>query len=207
MAAKNQNNEPLLQLKGVNKVYQTGAGEFKALDDINLDIFPGEFVGIVGKSGAGKSTLLNLISGVSQISTGEVIFKHPDHPSSESVSVQSLTQDQLAKWRGQNVGIVYQSFELMPMLDLVNNVMLPQDFSGMYQPKISREKAIELLELVELGEHVNKIPAHVSGGQKQRVAIARALANDPAIIIADEPTGNLDPEVAEGILKLFFDIL
>ncbi|MEM7331616.1 MAG: ATP-binding cassette domain-containing protein [Chloroflexota bacterium] len=203
MAGTEQHREPLLQLKGVNKVYQTGAGEFKALDNINIDIFPGEFIGIVGKSGAGKSTLLNMISGVSQISSGDVVFQHPGEANKGPVPIQSLSQDQLAKWRGENVGIVYQSFELLPMLDLVNNVMLPQDFSGMYQPKISREKALELLELVELGEHVNKIPAHVSGGQKQRVAIARALANDPAIIIADEPTGNLDTKTAETIFTIF----
>jgi putative ABC transport system ATP-binding protein len=117
--------------------------------------------------------------------------------------VQQLNQDDLALWRGQNVGIVYQSFELLPMLDLVENVMLPQDFSGYYQAGVSRERALELLDIVELSEHVHKIPAHVSGGQKQRVAIARALANDPQIILADEATGNLDTKTAGTIFEIF----
>lgn len=191
----------ILQLNKVRKTYNSGAGAFEALREITLNIYPGEFLGIIGKSGAGKSTLLNMISGVSQLSNGEVLFYPPD--GSEPVQLHTLSQDELARWRGRNLGIVYQSFELMPMLDLVNNVMLPQDFLGTYQPRISRERAIELLELVELGEHINKIPAHVSGGQKQRVAIARALANDPAIIIADEPTGNLDTKTAETIFAIF----
>lgn len=194
-------NQPILQLNNVKKVFQSGAGEFTALKGIDLDIYPGEFLGIIGKSGAGKSTLLNMISGVSQLSSGEVLFY--ENGGKTAVPIHTLTQDQVAKWRGNNVGIVYQSFELMSMLDLINNVMLPQDFSGIYQPKVSRERAIELLEMVELGEHVNKIPAHISGGQKQRVAIARSLANDPAIIIADEPTGNLDTKTSETIFRIF----
>jgi putative ABC transport system ATP-binding protein len=193
--------KPVIQLKNVAKVYTTGAGDFTALKNISIDICAGEFLGIIGKSGAGKSTLLNMISGVSPSNAGEVLF-HP--PSGEKpVSVQQLNQDDLALWRGQNVGIVYQSFELLPMLDLVENVMLPQDFSGYYREGVSRERALHLLDIVELSEHVHKIPAHVSGGQKQRVAIARALANDPQLILADEATGNLDTKTAGTIFAIF----
>ena len=193
--------QPLLQLKDVVKVFSTGAGEFTALKKVNIEVAKGEFLGIVGKSGAGKSTLLNMISGVSPITSGEVIFHPPT--GGEPVSVQKLSQDDMAVWRGKNVGIIYQSFELLPMLDLVENIMLPQDFGGMFKPGISRERALELLDIVELSEHAHKIPAHVSGGQKQRVAIARALVNDPAIILADEATGSLDTKTAATIFEIF----
>lgn len=193
-----------MQLDRVDKIYTTGAGDFQALQKIDLTVYPGEFLGIVGKSGAGKSTLLNVISGVSELSGGEIRFYPPDETEKKTaVSIDTLTQDELARWRGQHVGIVYQSFELMPMLDLVDNVMLPQDFAGLFQAGPSRQKALELLEMVEIGEHAHKIPAHVSGGQKQRVAIARALVNDPAIIIADEPTGSLDSKTSETIFGIF----
>jgi len=184
-------------MRDVVKAYDTGDGPFIALNGINLDVFEGEFLGITGKSGAGKTTLLNMISGVSEITSGEVLF------SDQKLSVHSMDEDALAVWRGRNLGIVYQSFELMPTLNLVENVMLPQDFSGDYHPTISRERALELLELVDILEHAYKIPAHISGGQKQRVAIARALVNDPPLIIADEPTGNLDTVTAETIFQIF----
>ncbi|MGB1252613.1 MAG: ABC transporter ATP-binding protein [Candidatus Promineifilaceae bacterium] len=195
--------QPILQIKDVVKVYSSGAGEFTALKGLEIDIYPGEFLGIVGKSGAGKSTLLNMISGVSQSSEGEILFWPPEKPDSQPISVQNLNQNDLAQWRGLNLGIVYQSFELMPMLDLVNNVMLTQDFTGTYQQKVSYKRAMELLELVEIGEHAHKIPAHISGGQRQRVAIARALINDPPIIVADEPTGSLDAKTSETIFGIF----
>ena len=199
--------DTILQLRDVKKIYNTGAGDFVALKGITLDVATGEFLGIVGKSGAGKTTLLNMISGVSEISSGEVLFVPPEQLSSNGdlkpVSIGTLNQDELAVWRGKNLGIVYQSFELLPQLDLVNNIMLPQEFAGHYQPAISREKAMELLEIVELTEHAYKLPAHISGGQKQRVAIARALVNDPPIIAADEPTGNLDSVTAETIFQIF----
>ena len=191
--------QPIIQLRHVRKTYSTGSGGFTALNDINLDIFPGEFLGIVGKSGAGKTTLLNMISGVSEISAGEVLFQREE----AAMPLHMMSEDELAQWRGHNLGIVYQSFELLPMLDLVNNVMLPQDFSGLYQPAISRERALELLDIVEIKEHAYKLPAHISGGQKQRVAIARALVNDPPIIVADEPTGNLDTNTAATIFHIF----
>ena len=164
-------------------------------------------MGILGKSGAGKSTLLNMISGVSEITSGEVFFnggKNGDGgEDQERLSIHSMDEDEMALWRGRSLGIVYQSFELMPMLNLVDNVMLPQDFSGPYRGKTSAEQALELLDLVEISEHAYKLPADVSGGQKQRVAIARALINDPPVILADEPTGNLDTMTAETIFRIF----
>jgi ABC-type lipoprotein export system ATPase subunit len=206
-------SEPIIRLRDVVKVYETGAGGFTAISGISLDIHQGEFLGIVGKSGAGKTTLLNLISGVSELTSGEVLFYEPvDSGASdngnpprqpETISVAGMNENTLAVWRGNNLGIVYQSFELMPQLNLVDNVMLPQDFLGTYRPRISQEHALELLDRVELLEHAFKLPAHTSGGQKQRIAIARALVNDPPVIIADEPTGNLDTVTSETIFRIF----
>jgi ABC-type lipoprotein export system ATPase subunit len=198
---------PLIEARNLSKVYQTGAGGFTALNEINLQVLPGEFLRVVGKSGAGKTTLLNMLSGVSEITSGEVLFRAAGNGNGNGagkvVSLGSLDEDEMAVWRGHNVGIVYQSFELLPQLDLVDNVMLPQDFSSRYRPAVSPQRALELLDLVELGEHVYKLPTHISGGQKQRVAIARALVNDPPLILADEPTGNLDTATAETIFQLF----
>jgi ABC-type lipoprotein export system ATPase subunit len=188
-------------------VYTTGAGGFTAINGINLDIHRGEFLGIIGRSGAGKTTLLNLISGVSELTSGEVLFyaRYNSHQSDQQkvISVHAMDENEMAVWRGSNLGIVYQSFELMPQLNLVKNIMLPQDFLGTYRPRISQEHALELLEQVELTEHAYKLPAHTSGGQKQRIAIARALVNDPPVIIADEPTGNLDTVTSETIFQIF----
>ena len=198
------NHPPIIHLRDVVKAYSTGEGPFLALNDVNIDIQQGEFLGITGKSGAGKTTLLNMISGVSELTSGEVIFHGADNGSlTSAIPIQSLNEDELALWRGKNVGIIYQSFELMPTLNLVENVMLPPDFLGSYRPTISKERALDLLEMVDIGEHAYKIPAHISGGQKQRVAIARAMVNDPALIIADEPTGNLDSVTAETIFQIF----
>jgi ABC-type lipoprotein export system ATPase subunit len=146
-----------------------------------------------------------MLSGVSEITCGEVLFCPPNHGgvAAQTVSLGALDEDEMAQWRGRNVGIVYQSFELLPQLDLVDNIMIPQDFAGRFRPAISRQRALELLDLVELSEHAFKLPAHISGGQKQRVAIARALVNDPPLILADEPTGNLDTVTAETIIQLF----
>ncbi len=199
--------EPIFQLNEVVKVYKTAAGGFTALQGINLDIYQGEFLGIIGKSGAGKTTLLNMISGVSEITSGEVLFygnsNNHDHKKHAYLSVHALNENEMALWRGRNLGIVYQSFELLPQMNLVNNIMLPQDFTGSYRPIISNERAMELLELVELSEHAYKKPSQISGGQKQRVAIARAMVNDPPVILADEPTGNLDTVTAETIFQIF----
>ncbi|MFK7802693.1 MAG: ABC transporter ATP-binding protein [Anaerolineae bacterium] len=199
-----QSTNPLFKLTNVSKVFTTGAGDFTALDKVNIDIYPGEFLGIIGKSGAGKSTLLNMISGVSRITSGQVDYTDPADSSLQTVyPIHDLDQNQLATWRGKHVGIVYQSFELLPMLTLTDNVILPQDFAGIFQRRKSRKKARELLEMVEIGDHAHKIPAHISGGQKQRVAIARALVNDPQVIVADEPTGSLDTKTSNNIFAVF----
>ena len=195
----------LIRLRQVSKIYQTVAGDFQALKGITADIFPGEFIGIIGKSGAGKSTLLNMISGVDQITSGEVIVG--GNNGKPPVSVHRLSENGQALWRGLNMGIIHQSFQLLPMLNLVENIMLPMDFCGKYRPGKSRERALELLKLVDLEDHAFKLPANISGGQKQRVAIARALVNDPPILLADEPTGSLDSQTAETIFEIFVTLL
>ena len=201
------NSKPIIEINDLSKEYRTGDLPFLALKSVELEVNEGEFLGITGKSGAGKTTLLSMISGVSQPTSGEILYFGGNNGSlrndSASIPIHALDEDELAKWRGENLGIVYQSFELMPTLNLVENVMLPPDFSGSYHPVISKEKALELLELVDIVEHAYKIPAHISGGQKQRVAIARALVNDPPLIVADEPTGNLDTVTAETIFQIF----
>ena len=197
-------NNLIIQMKGVFKTYLAGDEPFMALNNVHLDIHQGEFLGITGKSGAGKTTLLNMIAGVSAVSAGEILFHWMGNDApAPFVPIHTLSEDKLAQWRGEHLGIVYQSFELMPTLSLLQNVMLPPDFLGGYRPLITKQRAIELLEMVELADHAHKIPAHISGGQKQRVAIARALVNDPHLIIADEPTGNLDSVTAETILQIF----
>jgi len=190
---------PLIQLNNVVKIYKTAAGEFTALRGITAEICQGEFVGVIGKSGAGKSTLLNMISGVDSLSVGNVRVG--------GRSIHTLSENQMALWRGMNLGIVYQSFQLLPMLTLVENIMLPMDFCGLYQPKESRARALDLLHQMELSEHAQKTPALISGGQQQRVAIARALANDPPIILADEPTGSLDSVTSETIFTVFENLI
>jgi putative ABC transport system ATP-binding protein len=191
--------QPLIDLRDVVKVYSTAAGAFTALKGINLQVGAGEFVGIVGKSGAGKSTLLNMITAVDDLTSGEVIVNSSGKP----VSIHDLSEDQVALWRGRTLGVVFQSFQLLPMLTLVENITLPMDLCGVYNSRQSRQRALELLRLVEIEEHANKLPAYISGGQQQRVAIARALANDPPILVADEPTGSLDSMTADHIFEVF----
>ena len=186
---------PLIQLRDVGKVYRTPAGDFPALKSITADFERGEFVGVIGKSGAGKSTLVNVITGVDHLTSGQVWI--------DGTSVHDLDESQMALWRGVNVGVVYQTFELLPTLSLLDNVMLPMDFCGLYHPRKSPERAMQLLRDVGLEGHERKPPTKISGGQQQRVAIARALANDPPIVVADEPTGNLDSATAEEIFALF----
>jgi putative ABC transport system ATP-binding protein len=193
------NRPALIELRDVVKIYSTAAGDFPALKGISMQVGAGEFVGIVGKSGAGKSTLLNMITGVDDLTSGEVLV----NSNGSSVSIHKMSEDDVALWRGQTMGVVFQSFQLLPMLTLVENITLPMDLCGNFHPKRSRERARELLHLVEIEEHADKLPALISGGQQQRVAIARALANDPAILIADEPTGSLDSVTAEHIFELF----
>ncbi len=189
----------LVELVDVVKVYSTAAGEFTALNGINLQVGKAEFIGIIGKSGAGKSTLLNMITGVDHLTSGEVIVK----TNGSSVSIHEMSEDGIALWRGRTLGVVYQSFQLLPMLTLVENIALPMDLCGRFKPKQSRERALELLRLVEIEDHADKLPSQISGGQQQRVAIARALANDPPILVADEPTGSLDSVTAEHIFEVF----
>ena len=191
--------QPLIEMRDVVKVYSTAAGDFNALKNINMQVGAGEFLGIVGKSGAGKSTLLNMITGVDHLSSGEVVV----HSNGTPVSVHEMQEDQIALWRGKTLGVVFQSFQLLPMLTLVENITLPMDLCGNFHPKYSRERALELLRLVEIEEHADKLPAYISGGQQQRVAIARALANDPPVLVADEPTGSLDSVTADHIFEVF----
>jgi putative ABC transport system ATP-binding protein len=195
----NTSAPPLIDLRDVTKVYSTAAGDFTALKEISAQVQRGEFLGVIGKSGAGKSTLLNMITGVDDITTGEVVVR----ANGSETFIHQLDEDALALWRGHNLGIVYQSFQLLPMLTLLENVTLPMDLCGLYHPRKSKERALELLEMVELGEHAYKLPAFISGGQQQRVAIARALANDPPILVADEPTGSLDSVTSDHIFELF----
>jgi putative ABC transport system ATP-binding protein len=194
----------ILEVQNVVKTYSSGGIPITALNQVNIDIQQGEFLGITGKSGAGKTTFLNVIAGVTGLTTGSIFFHGGSYPSTgQPIPIHELNEDQLALWRGQNVGVVYQSFELMPTLSLIENVMLPPDLSGSYQPQTTYQRALELLDVVGIADHAHKIPAHTSGGQKQRVAIARALVNDPGLIIADEPTGSLDSLTAETIIQIF----
>jgi putative ABC transport system ATP-binding protein len=186
---------PLIRLRNVVKAYSSAAGQFLALKGISLDIRRGEFLGVIGRSGAGKSTLVNMLSGIDHVSSGEVWV--------DDTPVHCLGESDLALWRGRNLGIVYQSFELLPTLSLVENITLPMDFTGTYRRGESERHAMDLLRLVGLEEHAHKPPSRISGGQVQRAAIARALANDPPLLVADEPTGNLDSATAEGIFELF----
>ena len=187
--------EPVIHLENVRKVYKTAAGDFEALRGIDLNVLPGEYLGIIGKSGAGKTTLINIISGVDRLTSGDVII--------EDTRIHELNDARLSLWRGRNLGIIYQSFYLMPTLSLLDNVMLPMDFCGNYEPRRSLRRAAALLDSVGLRDHMYKTPAAISGGQQQRVAIARALANDPPILLTDEPTGRLDSATAETIFAIF----
>ena len=197
--AHDDNSAPLIKVRNLAKIYRSSAGDFAALKSVDLDVYPGEFVGILGKSGAGKTTLVNMLTGVDRVTMGEVWIK--DTP------IHFLDENRLALWRGLNLGIVYQSFHLMPNLTLLENVMLPMDFTGTYQRGPSQKHALELLDRMGLADHAYKSPSAISGGQQQRVAIARALANDPDILIADEPTGRLDSNTAETIFEIFLELI
>ncbi len=189
----------IIHLHDVDKFYKTAAGDFQALKKVDLEINPAEFVSVIGKSGSGKSTLLNMITGIDRPSTGEVYVN--------GTAVHKLGENRMARWRGINLGIVFQFFQLLPTISVIENIMLPMDFCKTYPLRKREQRALELLELVELAEHAYKLPTALSGGQQQRVAIARALANDPPIVIADEPTGNLDSKTADSVFKLFMDLV
>jgi putative ABC transport system ATP-binding protein len=185
----------VIELRRVTKTYETPAGPFRALQDVDISVGPGEMAAVIGKSGSGKSTLLNLIGGIDRPTSGQI--------SVAGLSIERASERALAPWRGATVGVVFQFFQLLPTLTVVENVMLPMDFLRARPAKTRRPRALELLDRVGLADQANKLPATLSGGQQQRVAIARALANDPKIVTADEPTGNLDSESAGAILELF----
>jgi putative ABC transport system ATP-binding protein len=186
---------PLMLLKALGKCYDTPAGPFAALKGIDLQVERGEFVAIVGKSGSGKSTLLNLLTGIDSISSGEVWI--------DGRAVHGMAESALARWRGECVGVVFQFFQLLPTLSIAENVILPMDFCNRWPRAERRPRALALLARLDIAGQADKLPSALSGGQQQRAAIARALANDPAIVVADEPTGNLDSETAHQIMQLF----
>ena len=185
----------LIEVRKVVKTFDTAAGKFTALKGVSLEVDSGEFVAVIGKSGSGKSTLVNMLTGIDRPTSGEVLIGN--------TPVHTLNEGQMAQWRGRNMGVVFQFFQLLPTLTVGENVMLPMDFCNMYTPRQRRERAMELLAQVDLEDQANKLPAAISGGQQQRAAIARALANDPPIIAADEPTGNLDSKTAESVFEMF----
>jgi putative ABC transport system ATP-binding protein len=191
--------EPFIKIRGISKVFKSGAGEFTALDNINLDFYRGEFVCIVGKSGSGKSTLANMITGIDHPTSGEIIV--------EDRVTNHLNESEMSTWRGNNLGIVFQFYQLLPMLTLLENVILPMDFCDRYDVAEREARALELLKMVGLQDFAHKLPAMTSGGQQQTAAIARALANDLPILIADEPTGNLDSRTAESVFELFCQLV
>jgi putative ABC transport system ATP-binding protein len=193
------NNEALIQLHDVVKIYQMGRREFVALKGVTLDIYDGEFVSIVGPSGSGKSTILNMITGIAKPTSGRVWIG--------GVAIDRLSENELAKWRGDNVGIVFQFFQLLPTLTALENVVLPLDLMGKIKgSQAKQEWALECLARVGLASHAHHLPSELSGGEQQRVAIARALVNDPPILLADEPTGNLDSAAGEAVVQLLADL-
>ena len=196
--AKTHSHTHLIELDSVSKIYSTPAGGFTALDAVSLALPKGELTAVVGKSGSGKSTLVNLIAGLDRPTSGQL--------SVGGVQVHALDEDRLAAWRGRNVGVVFQFFQLLPTLTVAENVMLPMDLCETLAPAAARARMLMLLERVGIADQANKLPAALSGGQQQRAAIARALANDPPLLVADEPTGNLDSRTAEAVLELLAEL-
>ncbi len=194
-AAREVAPKALIRLRGATKSYETGKGPFLALDNVDLLVHAGEFAAIVGRSGSGKSTLANLVTGIDRPTSGEIEVA--------AARVDALDQRGLAQWRGRSVGVVFQFFQLLPSLTIAENVILPMEFCGLYAVRERRPRALELLERVGIGAQADKLPSALSGGEQQRAAIARALANDPPVVVADEPTGNLDSHNAQAILELF----
>lgn len=187
--------DAMISLQGITKAYETDAGPFWALKGIDLQVYRGEFVAVVGKSGSGKSTLINMFTGIDHPTDGEVMVAQRH--------IRQLDEGQMAEWRGHQMGIVFQFFQLLPTLTIVENVMLPMDLCQVYEPGERYERAVHLLEQMGMADHAHEFPTAVSGGHQQRAAIARALANDPPIVVADEPTGNLDSRTADAVFGLF----
>ena len=188
----------LIKIHDLKKIYRQGSVQTEALRGIDLTVNRGEYLGIVGKSGAGKTTLLNMIAGLDAITDGEIVV--------DGKRVDKMNEVRKAIWRGRSVGFIFQSFQLLPGLSLLDNVMLPMDFCGLLN-RHSSEKAAELLRMVGLIDHIHKTPSEISGGQQQRVAIARALANDPVLLLADEPTGRLDTATSEVVFEIFEQVV
>jgi putative ABC transport system ATP-binding protein len=188
-----------IEIVELHKSFQVGDRNVPVLKGLSLNVEPGEFIAITGPSGNGKSTLLNMITGIDRPTSGKVIVN--------GHRINQMSENELALWRGENVGIIFQFFQMLPALSLLQNVVLPMEFAGKYRSKERRQRAIHLLDSVGLADQANKLPSMVSGGQQQRAAIARALANDPPLIIADEPTGNLDSQTAETIFGLFQELV
>jgi putative ABC transport system ATP-binding protein len=185
----------VIEARSLGKTYATPAGEFAALTDVDLTVGTGEFVAVVGRSGSGKTTLLNLLAGIDRPTSGHIAVA--------GVDLAQLGESGLARWRGTSVGLVFQFFQLLPTLTVLENVMLPMDFAGVARSRERRARGFELLDQVGIAEQAHKLPSALSGGQQQRAAIARALANDPPVLLADEPTGNLDSATADSVLALF----
>ncbi len=190
--------QPLIEMRGVVKTFVNAAGTFTALKGIDLTVYRGEFVSIVGKSGSGKSTLLNMLTGIDHPTEGQVVV--------DGVDLYAMSESQRSLWRGRNLGIVFQFFQLIPTLTLQENVMLAMDFADVVPFAERADRALELLRLVGLERQAHKLPLAVSTGQQQSAAIARALANDPPIIVADEPTGNLDSKAAAYVIDIFGEL-
>jgi putative ABC transport system ATP-binding protein len=189
----------VVHLEDVSKVYQGPAGDIHALRDVDLKVEPGEFVGVRGPSGSGKSTLLNMITGIDRPTGGKVVVAEQ--------WLDELDENNLARWRGKNVGVIFQFFQMLPTLTVIENIMLPMDFGRTWKPKERPERAMMLLEQVALADQAHKLPNTLSGGQLQRAAIARAMANDPPLVVADEPTGNLDSKTADRVFSVFEDLV
>jgi len=187
--------QSLIDLHAVVKVYNNLAGSVTALNGVDLQVFQGEFLVVAGKSGSGKTTLVNIITGLDRLTSGEVWV--------DGAPLHRFSPEKAAKFRGRSMGVVFQSFELLPTLSVLQNVMLPMDFAQRYSIREQRQRALNLLEQVDIAEHAKKHPAALSGGQQQRLAIARAMANDPAILVADEPTGSLDSATAKAVIDIF----
>jgi putative ABC transport system ATP-binding protein len=187
--------QAFIEVRNLIKNYHTPAGDFQAIKGLNFSLKAEEFTVVVGKSGAGKSTLVNLLTGVDTATSGEIVIG--------GAPIHTFNENQMALWRGVNVGVIYQSFQLLPKLTILDNILIPMDFCDLYTPGKSQDWAMAILEKVELADQAHKLPSTLSGGQQQRAAIARALANDPPLIVADEPTGNLDTNTAEVIYYLF----
>jgi putative ABC transport system ATP-binding protein len=196
---KGNGSGPIIRIRDVVKSFPVGNTAVTILKGISFDVQPGEFVSIVGPSGNGKSTLLNMITGIDRPTSGEILVT--------GELVHRMSEDQLAMWRGEHVGIIFQFFQMLPALSLLQNVILPMDLANHLPARERRARALALLDRVGLGDQADKLPSQVSGGQQQRAAIARALANDPPLVIADEPTGNLDSRTSHDVFDLFTHVV